>query len=650
MAAVLQQQIDDAAGVRRELEDELARLRVGEEEVRVQIALAQRDMATAKRDFEDWETAALRQQIADAAEVRRGLEAELESLRVSEANVRGAVADARRARDDANVALTEWDARARVATEAVIARQKDEVAMKTQLEDVERSVEETERAHAEASARRDALASELATLEAATDNYAAQLEATGKNQAAVSLALAERQKAAKVERERLTKEATTAETEAETAKTRAEEATARVIAAQEAERNMANQLQDTESNVAQMRAQVKRLTEESTSLASELDRLRGVVDIYNSQVASSTREEVEAKNMLEVKSEALTKAKQAADAEVSALTKALDEAKSKAEALQEELLREVQKANGAKIGLEDASVALRESEEGKAEAERRREEVEDALARTEDAIYAAEAQLEEATENEKYALDNLAERSKEDEGLAARIAEAEAALAEKRARLEEMVTAETAVELELKKAVERDGALKQAMVNMAEEIAEKERVLETAKAKGRAMDDELEAVVQMFAEKNHDLGRANAKVMTVKERLDEVKSLLADGNNRLLARGMKLDKCKEAQGEAEKKLKIAEEVLAKKIEDHTQVKAQLEEMDAEKASMLMESKERAVELEAIKRQLAKLEKDKGALLAQVEEVAGDVKAANNELAATQMDLQEAHGKLRRAQE
>jgi predicted nucleic acid-binding Zn-ribbon protein len=67
----LQQQIDDAGGVRAELENELTRLRLSEEDVRKQILVAKRNLNATKAEFEDWETAALRQQIADAAGVRK---------------------------------------------------------------------------------------------------------------------------------------------------------------------------------------------------------------------------------------------------------------------------------------------------------------------------------------------------------------------------------------------------------------------------------------------------------------------------------------------------------------------------------------------------------------------------------------------------
>ena len=117
-ALALQQQIDDAGGVRAELEDELARLRRGEEDIRKQIALAQRNLSNAKSDYEDWETSALRQQIADAAGVRKELEAELETLRATEQGVRNRVVEARQALDVAKREFEEWDGKAKAATEA----------------------------------------------------------------------------------------------------------------------------------------------------------------------------------------------------------------------------------------------------------------------------------------------------------------------------------------------------------------------------------------------------------------------------------------------------------------------------------------------------------------------------------------------------
>ena len=87
--------------------------------------------------------------------------------------------------------------------EEVIRRQSDEMAMKNQLVDVERNIKETEASHAEATARRDDLASELTALTAAIQNYDQQLVAAGKEQETVSLQLSSRQIKAKVEYEQL---------------------------------------------------------------------------------------------------------------------------------------------------------------------------------------------------------------------------------------------------------------------------------------------------------------------------------------------------------------------------------------------------------------------------------------------------------------
>ena len=118
-ALALQQQIDDAGGVRAELEDELARLRLAEEEVRRQILSAKRNLSDAKTALEDWETQALREQIADAAGVRKELEAELETMRAAEQGVRKRVVEARKTFDAAAKELEEWwEPKATEATEA----------------------------------------------------------------------------------------------------------------------------------------------------------------------------------------------------------------------------------------------------------------------------------------------------------------------------------------------------------------------------------------------------------------------------------------------------------------------------------------------------------------------------------------------------
>jgi chromosome segregation ATPase len=156
---------------------------------------------------------------------------------------------------------------------------------------------------------------------------------------------------------------------------------------------MHGQLADMESNAKQDRLRVQQLHNESQASMRELARLEDAVANYRAQIESSVRDEFETQTTLAAKSAELSEAKAAADAEISRLHGEVEAVSSQAAALEGELLKQVLVVNGAKMGLEDASVALREAEEGAAEASARREEVEDALSRCEDAIYAAEAGL-----------------------------------------------------------------------------------------------------------------------------------------------------------------------------------------------------------------------------------------------------------------
>jgi chromosome segregation ATPase len=112
-----------------------------------------------------------------------------------------------------------------------------------------------------------------------------------------------------------------------------------------------------------------------------------------------------------------------------------------------------------------------------------------------------------------------------------------------------------------------------------------------------------------------------------------------------LRRGVKLETCKAKSAEAAERLAKAEGVLEKKIDDRNQISSQVEEMDMEKAALVADAKERAVEIEDVKRHLIKLSKDKAALLSQVEEVSGDVRLANQELAEQQTALQETRAQI-----
>mmetsp|Transcript_31423 Transcript_31423/g.78890 ORF Transcript_31423/g.78890 Transcript_31423/m.78890 type:complete len:516 (-) Transcript_31423:361-1908(-) len=513
--------------------------------------------------------------------------------------------------------------------------------MARQLRDVECDLAKMKAAHMDATTKRDELASTLTGLTGAVQSYHGQIMVVAKDLEAASLQLAGRQTHAKSELERLLAAAKAAEAEVEAVGARADAATARIVEAGESERAMHGQLEDMARRTVQNGEQVQVLTEESAALARDLVRLQDGVLNYRVQIDSAKSQEQQAQTDLEAKSAEMLRATAAAKAEVSRLRRALEDATSEAAALDVELIQQVQHGLGAKTGLIDARVALSEALDETAEANARREEAENTLSHCEDVTYAATAQLDEAKETQRHALDNLAARSEEDEALARRMLAAEEALAEKRAAIAQSCLLEAAADVDLRKAVEREGGLEQAIIEETETIVEKERALKDAVTARRLLDAELEAVVRSLEEKNHDMGRTNAKVIAVQERLLEGKLLLADENSRLLAHAGKLESCKAQQTAAGEKLQRAEAVLAKKIGDRDIINIQVEEMDAEKATLVAYTKALAGEIEDAKRGLDKSRKDKDTLLSQVEEASDALTSVNEELTNRQVALQQA---------